>query len=241
MSKNSDALNADPQELQKFAALASRWWDPEGEFKPLHQMNPLRIKYINERAGLKDRQCLDVGCGGGLLAEGMAAMGATVTGIDLAEASLSVARLHLAESGITDVNYEFSSAEQLCDSQAGRYDVVACLEVLEHVPEPAVLVAACCKLVRPGGDVFFSTINRNPKSFMLAIVAAEYVLGLLPKGTHEYERLIRPSELADWSRTAGLELIDLTGVHYDPLAETFSLAANVDVNYLMHFHRPDTA
>ncbi|MGI9309718.1 MAG: bifunctional 2-polyprenyl-6-hydroxyphenol methylase/3-demethylubiquinol 3-O-methyltransferase UbiG [Gammaproteobacteria bacterium] len=237
---SAQSHNADPQELQKFAALASRWWDPEGEFKPLHRMNPLRLDYIASCADLQGAQCLDVGCGGGLLSEGLANRGAIVTGIDLAEPSLNVARLHLAESGVANVQYQHNSAEQLCSTKQEEYDVVTCLEVLEHVPDPAELIAACSQLVRPGGHVFFSTINRNPKSFLLAIVAAEYILGLLPKGTHEYERLIKPSELARWGRAAGLHLDDLRGIHYDPFSETFSLANDVDVNYLMHFIRPDS-
>jgi 2-polyprenyl-6-hydroxyphenyl methylase/3-demethylubiquinone-9 3-methyltransferase len=229
--------NVDPAEISKFNALASRWWDPAGEFKPLHQMNPLRIGYIDARAPLAGRACLDVGCGGGILSEGMAEYGASVTGIDLAPASLAVARLHLAESGHA-IRYLEISADALLVDEAEQFDTVTCLEVLEHVPDPAQLVACCAGLVRPGGDVFFSTINRNPKSFATAIVGAEYLLGLLPRGTHEYAKFIQPAELDEWGRTAGLELADVTGLHYAPFSGTFSLGGGVDVNYLAHFRKP---
>ncbi len=237
MSTTSD--NIDESEIAKFDALASRWWDPEGDFRPLHQINPLRLDYIRQRATLKDSRVLDVGCGGGILTEAMAGKGASVTGIDMAEKPLAVARLHQAESG-TDVEYLQSTAESLAAERPGGYDVVTCLEMLEHVPSPATVIEACRDLVRPGGHVFFSTINRNPKSFLFAIVGAEYVLRLLPKGTHEYEKFIRPSELEAWARTAGLEHHGSIGLHYNPLTREYWLAPNVDVNYLMHFRRPDT-
>lgn len=232
--------NIDTAEIAKFDALASRWWDPEGDFRPLHEINPLRLDYIRQRADLDGSKVLDVGCGGGILAESMAQKGAQVTGIDMAEKPLGVARLHQAESG-TDVEYLQSTAEDLATERAGRYDVVTCLEMLEHVPSPASIISACCTLVKPGGDVFFSTINRNPKSFLFAIIGAEYVLNMLPKGTHEYEKLIRPSELESWARNAGLALKGSIGMHYNPLTKEYSLGPNVDVNYLMHFRRSDSA
>ena len=236
---NTTSNNIDEGEIAKFDALASRWWDPEGDFRPLHQINPLRLDYIRQRADLNGRKVLDVGCGGGILTEAMAAKGATVTGIDMAEKPLGVARLHQAESG-TDVEYLQSTAEALAGERAGLYDVVTCLEMLEHVPSPKTVIEACRDLVKPGGDVFFSTINRNPKSFLFAIVGAEYVLRLLPKGTHEYDKFIRPSELESWARGAGLEHQGSIGLHYNPLTREYWLAPNVDVNYLMHFRRPDT-
>jgi 2-polyprenyl-6-hydroxyphenyl methylase/3-demethylubiquinone-9 3-methyltransferase len=225
--------NVDPAELAKFEKLASRWWDPESEFKPLHAINPLRLKFINDRAGLKDKRVLDIGCGGGILTEAMAALGADVTGIDLGEAPLAVAKLHLKESG-GKVDYRRVSAEDLAREQPGAYDVVTCLEMLEHVPDPASSVAACANLVKPGGQVFFSTINRNPKSFLFAIVGAEYLLKLLPRGTHEYLKFIRPSELERMCRAAGLNVRELTGMHYHPLTRHYSLGPGVDVNYLLY-------
>lgn len=237
---NTAKSNIDAGEIAKFDVLASRWWDPEGDFRPLHEINPLRLDYIRQRASLDGSQVLDVGCGGGILAESMAQKGAQVTGIDMAEKALGVARLHQAESG-TDVEYLQSTAEDLAAERAGRYDVVTCLEMLEHVPSPASIVSACCTLVKPGGDVFFSTINRNPKSFLFAIVGAEYVLNMLPKGTHEYEKLIRPSELESWARNTGLTLAGSIGMHYNPITKEYSLGPNVDVNYLMHFRRADSA
>ena len=225
--------NVDPAELAKFEKLASRWWDPESEFKPLHDINPLRLKFINDRAGLKDKHVLDIGCGGGILTEAMAALGANVTGIDLGEAPLAVAKLHLKESG-RKVDYRCVSAEELAREQPGAYDVVTCLEMLEHVPDPASSVAACASLVKPGGQVFFSTINRNPKSFLFAIVGAEYLLKLLPRGTHEYLKFIRPSELERMCRAAGLNVRELTGMHYHPLTRHYSLGPGVDVNYLLY-------
>ena len=224
--------NADPQELARFEALADSWWNPDGPMKALHQINPLRLDYIDRRAPLKGAQVLDVGCGAGLLSEGMARRGARVLGIDLAEASLDVAVDHAREHEI-EVEYRCLSAEQVAEERPGAFDIVTCLEMLEHVPDPAQVVAACARAAQPGGTVFFSTINRNLKSFLLAIVGAEHVLGMLPKGTHEYEKLIRPSELAAWCRNGGLQVIDVTGLHYNPLTRTFRLGGNVDVNYFV--------
>lgn len=233
----TEELNIDAAEVAKFDALASRWWDPAGEFKPLHAINPLRLDFIRQRTTLQDRRVVDVGCGGGILAESMAKQGADVTGIDAAEGPLKVARLHQAESG-TDVNYLRATAEALAEQEEATFDVVTCLEMLEHVPSPRTVIEACHRLVKPGGDVFFSTINRNPKAFLFAIVGAEYLLRLLPTGTHEYDKFIRPSELADWSRQCGLVLRDSTGIHYNPLSDEYSLGPNLDVNYLMHYQRP---
>lgn len=230
--------NVDDAEIAKFDALASRWWDPAGEFRPLHEINPLRLDYIRQRTRLRGRRALDIGCGGGILAESMAASGASVIGIDMAEGPLAVARLHKAESGAA-VEYERSTAEAYAIEHAGEFDIVTCLEMLEHVPEPMQVVASCADLVRPGGDVFFSTINRNPKAFLFAIVGAEYLLRLLPAGTHEYEKFIRPSELEAWARHAGLELKGSIGLHYSPLSREYSLGHNLDVNYMMHFRRAD--
>ncbi|MDZ7841029.1 MAG: bifunctional 2-polyprenyl-6-hydroxyphenol methylase/3-demethylubiquinol 3-O-methyltransferase UbiG [Gammaproteobacteria bacterium] len=223
--------NVDALEIQKFEKLASRWWDPRGEFKPLHDINPLRLGFINERAPLAGRNVIDVGCGGGLLTEAMSELGARVTGIDLGEAPLAVARLHLKETGHT-VDYHHTSAEEWADGHAGEYDVVTCLELLEHVPDPASTVAACAKLAAPGGTVFFSTINRNPKAWVFAILGAEYVFGLLPRGTHDYARLIRPSELDAWCRNADLDVREMTGMHYNPLTRRYWLAPGLDVNYI---------
>lgn len=225
--------NFDPNEIDKFAQLASRWWDPNSEFRPLHEINPLRLDFIDERVSLKDKKVLDVGCGGGILSESMAARGANVTGIDMGEAPLSVATLHLKESGET-VAYQKITAEALAESAAGSFDVVTCMEMLEHVPDPASTIAACAALVKPGGHVFFSTLNRNPKSWLFAIVGAEYVLKLLPKGTHEYTKFIRPSELDRWSRAAGLTIHEFIGMHYNPLVKSYSLGPGIDVNYIAH-------
>ena len=229
--------NVDAAEVAKFDALAARWWDPDGEFRPLHEINPLRLDWIRSHVKLDGKSIIDVGCGGGILTEAMAQSGAQVTGIDMAEAPLAVARLHQHESGV-DVSYRQTTAESLANESPAQYDVVTCLELLEHVPQPASTVQACADLVRPGGHVFFSTINRNPKSFLFAIVGAEYLLKLLPAGTHDYEKFIRPSELATWARAAGLQHIDSTGMHYNPLTQTYSLGRGLDVNYLMLYQRP---
>ena len=230
--------NIDLAELAKFDALASRWWDPEGEFRPLHQINPLRLDWIRQTVNLDGARAIDIGCGGGILAEAMATAGARVTGIDMAEGPLAVARLHQHESG-AEVDYRRTTAEELAPAEAGQYDVVTCLEMLEHVPDPSKVVRSCAELVRPGGDVFFSTINRNPKSFVFAIIGAEYILRLLPRGTHEYEKFIRPSELEEWARKAGLTLKTSIGLHYNPFTRDYSLGSNLDVNYLMHCQRPE--
>ena len=231
--------NVDAAEVAKFDALASRWWDPDGEFRPLHEINPLRLDWIRQYADLNGHSVVDIGCGGGILAESMAAAGADVTGIDMAEGPLAVARLHQVESGAS-VDYRQSTAEELAAANAGQYDIVTCLEMLEHVPSPAQIIASIHTLLRPGGLAFFSTINRNPKSFIFAIVGAEYVLKLLPAGTHEYRKFIRPSELDSWARDAGLELKASIGMHYNPLTRDYSLGPGLDVNYLMHFVRPET-
>lgn len=225
--------NVDPSEIQKFEDLASRWWDPNSEFKPLHAINPLRTDYINLHSPVASLKVLDVGCGGGLISEAMAAFGAEVTGIDMGDAPLSVAKLHLLESG-HEVEYLKITAEQLAEQRAGQYDVVTCLEMLEHVPDPSLVVQACSELVKPGGDVYFSTINRNPKAWLFAVVGAEYILNLLPKGTHEYNKFIKPSELDHWARESGLITKRMTGLHYNPLTEAYKLAPGVDVNYMMH-------
>ena len=224
-------------EVAKFNAMAARWWDPDGDFRPLHEINPLRLEWIRQHVDLAGKAVVDIGCGGGILTEAMANAGASVTGIDMADGPLTVARLHQAESG-AEVNYRQMTAETLAETDAGGFDVVTCLEMLEHVPDPSQVIESCYTLVKPGGHVFFSTINRNPKSFLFAIVGAEYVLKLLPAGTHEYRKFIRPSELEEWARAAGLKLKDTIGLHYNPLTRDYSLGSNVDVNYLMHFSRP---
>lgn len=234
--------NVDNAEIAKFDALASRWWDPESDFRPLHEINPLRLAYIRQRVQLTGAGALDIGCGGGILAESMAAAGATVTGIDMADGPLAVARLHMLESGL-DVNYRQITAEALAaesaDPQSGQFDLVTCLEMLEHVPSPSAVIAAARDLVRPGGDVFFSTINRTAKAFVFAIVGAEYILKLLPAGTHEYEKFIRPSELEVWARKSGLELQHSIGMHYNPFTREYRLGPGLEVNYLMHFTRTE--
>jgi 2-polyprenyl-6-hydroxyphenyl methylase/3-demethylubiquinone-9 3-methyltransferase len=224
--------NADPAELQKFSALAHRWWDPQGEFRPLHAINPLRLEWIERHAPLAGKDVLDVGCGGGILAEAMARRGARVTGIDLADKPLNVAQLHLMESGL-EVRYALASAEDYAAAHSGEFDVLTCMEMLEHVPDPASAVAACARLLRPGGRAFFSTLNRNPKAYLSAVIGAEYVLKLLPKGTHDYARFIRPSELARWCRDAGLREEELLGMTYNPITQRYRLGPDCDVNYLL--------
>ncbi len=229
--------NIDHQELDKFGALATRWWDPQSEFKPLHDINPLRLSYIEQYVGdMTGKTVLDVGCGGGILSESMAEKRAIVTGIDMSEQPLNVAKLHLYESGL-NINYQQITAEALAQTQPASFDVVTCMEMLEHVPDPASIVMACSHLVKPGGHVFFSTLNRNPKAYLFAIVGAEYILKLLPKGTHDYAKFIRPSELAEWMRHATLSLQDLTGMQYNPLTTHYSLNKDVSVNYLMYAQR----
>jgi 2-polyprenyl-6-hydroxyphenyl methylase / 3-demethylubiquinone-9 3-methyltransferase len=230
--------NVDPAELQRFSDIAHRWWDPQGAMRPLHELNPLRLDWIDRSVGgLAGKRVLDVGCGGGVLAEAMARKGANVTGIDVATKLLKVAELHALETGV-GVEYRQTSAEELAHREPGAWDVVTCMEMLEHVPDPASVVRACAALVRPGGAVFFSTINRNPKSFAFAIVGAEYVLGLLPRGTHEYAKFIKPSELAEYARDAGLTLSELIGMTYNPITRRFRLERDTDVNYLLACRRP---
>jgi 2-polyprenyl-6-hydroxyphenyl methylase/3-demethylubiquinone-9 3-methyltransferase len=232
------ATNADPQELDKFSALAHRWWDPSGEFAPLHAINPLRLEWIAARTRLEGARVLDVGCGGGLLTEALALRGADVKGIDLSEKALAVARLHRLESGV-EVDYEPVAVEELAAREPGTYDAVSCLELLEHVPDPASTVAACAAAAGPGADLFFSTINRNPKSYLFAVLGAEYILNLLPRGTHDYAKFIRPAELARMCRGAGLEIREITGMIYNPLTRVYSLDRNdTDVNYLVHAAKP---
>ena len=233
--KDAD-INIDQAEIAKFEAMSSIWWDKNGELKALHDINGLRLNYINARARISDKRVLDVGCGGGILSEAMAALGADVTGIDAGRDALAVAKLH-AEQADLKINYQLSTAEEFSETCAEQFDVITCLELLEHVPEPASIVQACCKLVKPGGDVFFATINRNPKAYLFAIIAAEYILGLVRKGTHTYKRFIRPTELDDWGENAGLIRKNLTGLHYNPFFKSYSLGGNAHVNYLMHFHK----
>lgn len=232
-----NATNADPAELQKFSELAHRWWDPTSEFKPLHEINPLRLDWIDNCASLAGKKVLDVGCGGGILSESMAARGANVTGLDLSEKALGVAKLHLFESS-QKVDYQLNSAEAFAAEHPAAFDVVTCMEMLEHVPDPASTIAACARMVKPGGHVFFSTLNRNFKAYLFAIVGAEYVLKLLPRGTHEYAKFIKPSELARHCRNAGLSTEELIGMSYNPLTKIYSLGSDTDVNYLIHARRP---
>jgi 2-polyprenyl-6-hydroxyphenyl methylase/3-demethylubiquinone-9 3-methyltransferase len=229
-------LNADPSELQKFGDLAHRWWDPNSEFKPLHDINPLRLGWIDRCVGLRGKRVLDVGCGGGLLSEGMAALGAEVTGIDLSEKPLGVARLHLLESG-QKVDYRQISAEELAEQMPGAFDTVTCLEMLEHVPNPSSTITACARLVKPGGQVFFSTLNRNPKAYLFAVIGAEYLLKLLPKGTHDYAKFIKPSELSRWAKMGNLEPQEILGMSYNPLTHEYSLGRDTSVNYLLRAQR----
>ena len=229
-------MNADPAELEKFSALAHRWWDPHGEFRPLHEITPLRLEWIDRHAQIAGKKVLDVGCGGGILAEAMARRGAQVTGIDLSEKGLRVAELHLLESKL-DITYRHAMAEEFAAEHPGAFDVVTCMELLEHLPQPESMVAACARLVRPGGKVFFSTINRNPKSYLFAVIGAEYVLKLLPRGTHDYAKFIKPSELSRWSRAAGLRPEELMGMTYNPFNRRYRLGSDCDVNYLLRCSR----
>jgi len=229
--------NADPLELDKFSQLAHRWWDPNSEFKPLHDINPLRLEWLERLAGgIQDKRVVDVGCGGGILAESMAVKGAQVTGIDLSDKALKVAKLHQLESGV-QVDYRLIAAEALAEEAPGQFDVVTCMEMLEHVPDPASVMAACARMAKPDGWVFFSTLNRNPKSYLLAIVGAEYVLNMLPKGTHDWSKFIKPHELASYARSAGLEPVELMGMTYSPFSKTYRLERDTDVNYLMACRR----
>ncbi len=225
--------NVEAAEVNKFAELAHQWWDPQGVFKPLHQLNPLRLDYIDNRAGLSGRQVLDVGCGGGILSESMARRGAQVTGIDMAEKSLQVAQLHALEAGV-QIEYRCIAVEAMAEEKPQAFDVVTCMEMLEHVPDPASVVRACAALVKPGGHVFFSTLNRNAKAYLMAVVGAEYLLNLLPRGTHDYSKFIKPSELASWMRQSGLELQHQTGITYHPLTKQYRLTADTSVNYMLH-------
>ncbi|BFM48863.1 bifunctional 2-polyprenyl-6-hydroxyphenol methylase/3-demethylubiquinol 3-O-methyltransferase UbiG [Marinomonas sp. THO17] len=238
MTTNPQQPNVDLDEVAKFEALASRWWDTENEFKPLHDINPLRTNYIKERAGLDGKKVIDIGCGGGILSEAMAKEGAQVKGIDMGEAPLAVAKLHLEESKL-DIDYERITAEDIAAREAGQYDVVTCLEMLEHVPDPASVIRACMTLVKPGGHVFFSTINRNPKAYLFAIIGAEYVLNMLPKGTHDYAKFIQPAELNAFAREANLEVQHMTGLTYNPFTKVYKLNdRDVSVNYMMHTQKP---
>ena len=232
--------NVDPNELSKFEKLASRWWDPNSEFRPLHEINPLRLNYIEEQVCLRDKKVIDIGCGGGILTESMWEKGASVTGVDAGQGPISVARLH-ARDRSASIDYRKGTVEELVHDESGQYDVVTCMELLEHVPSPAATVFACAELTRAGGHVFFSTINRNPKSWLFAIVGAEYVLNLLPRGTHHYEKFIKPSELDLRARDAGLYLSRSIGLHYNPISREYSLGGDVDVNYILHFRRGSTA
>lgn len=232
-TKAAQTLNADDLELQKFGELAHKWWDKNSEFKPLHEINPLRLSWIDGLVGLKDKRVLDVGCGGGILSESMYFKGADVVGIDLGEKALNVAKLHQLESG-AKVAYQYISVEQLAAEQPASFDVVTCMEMLEHVPDPSAIVAACAKLVKPGGSVFFSTINRNPKAYLFAVIGAEYVLNLLPKGTHDYAKFIKPSELSSWARHADLTVSSMRGMSYNPITQHYWLGDDVSVNYMMH-------
>ena len=233
------SLNADPQELAKFSELAHKWWDPNSEFRPLHQINPLRLDWIDQFAGLRGKRVLDVGCGGGILAESMAHRGAQVLGIDLADKPLKVAQLHALESGVSGLSYRKVAAEALAAEQPASFEVVTCMEMLEHVPDPGAVVQACAQLTTPGGWLFFSTINRNAKAFVFAILGAEYVLKLLPKGTHEYARFIRPSELSAWIRDADLQSVEFKGLGYNPLTQHYSLSTDISVNYMLACRKAD--
>ncbi|MFT6725042.1 MAG: 2-polyprenyl-6-hydroxyphenyl methylase/3-demethylubiquinone-9 3-methyltransferase [Arenicella sp.] len=238
MSEASFHHNVDPAEIAKFEELASRWWDLNSEFKALHDINPLRVNYIDQRAPVAGKKVLDVGCGGGILCEGMAQRGAKVTGIDMGEAPLSVASLHLHESGL-DIDYQKSTAEDFAELHPEQYDIVTCLEMLEHVPDPGSVISACARLVKPGGQLFFSTINRNPKSYLFAVIGAEHLLRMLPKGTHDYDKFIKPSELAACLRKAQLEMHNISGMTFNPITKNYRIGKDVDVNYLVHASRPE--
>jgi 2-polyprenyl-6-hydroxyphenyl methylase/3-demethylubiquinone-9 3-methyltransferase len=233
----TQTANIDPAEIKKFEDLASRWWDIQGEFKPLHEMNPLRLNFINSGSALAGKSVCDIGCGGGILSESMTRCGATTTGIDMGKAPLSVARLHALESEL-DIDYQQITAEDLARQKPASFDIVTCMELLEHVPDPSSIIQSCFTLLKPGGSVYFSTINRNPKSYAFAIVGAEYIMKMLPRGTHDYAKFIKPSELDHWARTAGLELIDLAGISYNPFTGLFSQSHDVDINYMVHYKRP---
>jgi len=236
MKSESQPENIDANEIKKFEDVAHRWWDKESEFKPLHDINPLRLNYIDNLSnGIKGKKLIDVGCGGGILSESMALRGANVLGIDMGAAPLSVAELHALESGVDNIKYKKITVEEIAKEQTEKYDVVTCMEMLEHVPDPSSIISACAQLVKPGGDVFFSTINRNPKAFALAIIGAEYIMNMLAKGTHEYAKFIRPSELETWASAANLQLKDIKGMTYNPLFQSYKLGNDVGVNYLMHF------
>jgi 2-polyprenyl-6-hydroxyphenyl methylase/3-demethylubiquinone-9 3-methyltransferase len=230
--------NIDPAEIRKFEELATRWWDRQGEFKPLHDINPLRLNFINTGSPLTGKRVLDVGCGGGILSESMAECGAKVTGTDMGKAPLSVARLHAMEADL-DIDYQQITVEDLATAHAESFDIVTCMEMLEHVPDPSSVINACQQLVRPGGSVYFSTINRNPKSYLFAIIGAEYVMKMLPAGTHEYSKFIRPSELDVWCREAGLDIISIQGISYNPVTSMYRTGSNVDVNYMVHYIKPE--
>lgn len=230
------STNADPSEVQKFSDLAHRWWDPNSEFKPLHEINPLRLNWIDQTAGLQGKKVIDIGCGGGILSESMAAKGADVTGIDLSDKALNVARLHLLETGLK-VDYRHIAAETMAAEHPAQFDAVTCLEMLEHVPDPQQTISACAQLVKPGGDVFLSTLNRNPKAYLFAIIGAEYILNMLPKGTHDYAKFIKPAELVRMTRHAGLDLVSMIGMSYNPLTKVYSLGDDTSVNYMIHLRR----
>ena len=233
----TQSANIDSAEIKKFEDLASRWWDKQGEFKALHDMNPLRLNFINTGSPLENKVVCDIGCGGGILSESMAQCGAATTGIDMGKAPLSIARLHAVESEL-DIDYQQITAEEIAQQNPAAYDVITCMEMLEHVPDPASIINACFNLLKPGGSAYFSTINRNPKSYLMAIVGAEYLMKMLPRGTHDFARFIKPSELDEWARTAGLELVNLKGINYNPFTSLFSQSQNVDVNYMVHYKRP---